>query len=129
MNFRFLLCSILEIFISSFAYSQAGSLDSTFGNNGIVVSDFGDDASAYAIAIQPDDKIVIAGIIKTNLEQDFLVARYHSNGSIDMAFGNDGIVIQDMGGGYLGEQSGESSNSGRWKTRCKWRYKTIRWVL
>jgi hypothetical protein len=48
------------------ASAQAGSLDPTFGNGGIVTTDFGDQsnsnkATANAVIIQPDGKILVCG--------------------------------------------------------------------
>src|SRR5436190_23449921 len=40
---------------------SAGSLDLTFGAGGRVTTDFGKVAYANAVAMQPDDKIVVAG--------------------------------------------------------------------
>ena len=47
---------------SSFWYNSDGSLDNSFGNNRVVISDFGDeDRIAYAAALQTDGKIVVGG--------------------------------------------------------------------
>ena len=58
-----LICSILLI-ASQQAAAQAGHLDPTFGNGGIVTTDFGQQsnsnfASANGVAIQPDGKILV----------------------------------------------------------------------
>jgi uncharacterized delta-60 repeat protein len=70
-------------------YNPDGSLDTTFGNGGKVVNDFGQGLESYAIdvTIQPDGKIVIAG----ESAYAFLVARYNSNGTLDTTFGNGGF--------------------------------------
>lgn len=73
-------------------YNTNGALDATFGNGGKVVtyvSDYGD--NAYAIAVQPDGKIVVAGacLIVTN---NVCLARYNANGVLDATFGTDGIA-------------------------------------
>src|SRR6185436_4181316 len=49
-----------------------------------------------AMAIQPDGKIVVAGVAQNTY--DFLLVRYHPDGSLDTAFDGDGIVVADMGG-------------------------------
>lgn len=54
-------------------YNTDGSLDSTFGNNGIVISDVGD-GGIRKIAIQTDGKIVAAG----SVDGDFVLVRYLS---------------------------------------------------
>ena len=64
-------------------YQTNGSLDTTFGTGGIVItlSLFGNFA---AVAVQPDGKIVAGGGEN--------VARYNSDGSLDSSFGSGGIV-------------------------------------
>jgi len=75
-------------------YNTDGSLDSTFGLNGIVTNILGPYSTAYAMTIQPDGKIVIAGGSDVN----FLVARYRTNGTLDSPFGSGGVVITDANG-------------------------------
>jgi uncharacterized delta-60 repeat protein len=72
-------------------YNPDGSLDTTFGNGGTVVNDFGQGLESYALQllIQPDGKLVIAG----ESSYEFLVARYNSNGTLDTTFGNGGHAL------------------------------------
>ncbi len=71
-----------------------GSLDTSFGSNGKVITDLGRHYEmAYALGIQSDGKIVVAG----DGDGDFAIVRYHTTGSIDTSFGGTGIVITDMG--------------------------------
>lgn len=82
-------------------HNTDGSLDSTFGSGGKVTTNvvFGDgeDDEIYALAIQPDGRILAAG--KANFAQDFGMVRYQSNGSLDTAFGTNGVVTTDFSGG------------------------------
>jgi uncharacterized delta-60 repeat protein len=74
-----------------------GTLDQTFGTGGRVLTDvagFGD--SAYAIAIQPDGKILLGGETTFATPQGVLV-RYNPNGSLDANFGTGGILYTDIG--------------------------------
>ncbi len=75
-------------------YNSNGSLDSTFSGDGKVNTDFqGGDDGAYAMAIQPDGKIVAAGGVHTiSTGYDFGVARYLSNGSLDTGFSGGGFA-------------------------------------
>ncbi|MEP6684851.1 MAG: T9SS type A sorting domain-containing protein [Parafilimonas sp.] len=67
-----------------------GTLDSTFGTNGKVVTDLGKAEFAFALCIQSDGKIVLSGNYNnTNL----LLVRLKTNGSLDSSFGNNGKVI------------------------------------
>jgi hypothetical protein len=58
-------------------YNADGSLDSSFGNNGKLTTDFdGQQDSARALAIQPDNKIVLVGTTSTNIGSSFALSRY-----------------------------------------------------
>src|SRR5205823_1660150 len=81
-------------------YNADGSLDSSFGNNGLVITDFGFDSQAFALAVQTDGKIVVAGYTFTGGSQyDFALARYNTDGSLDTTFGTNGEVVTDFGTG------------------------------
>jgi uncharacterized delta-60 repeat protein len=81
-------------------YNTDGSLDTTFGNGGSVGTDFiGGFAQAFDIEIQPDGKIVAVGVvskINDGSTQDFALARYNPDGSLDTTFGSGGKVITDI---------------------------------
>ena len=80
-------------------YHANGSLDTSFGGDGKVTTDFGtSDDRAYAIVVQPDGKIVVAG----NAQGDFALARYNPDGSLDTSFGNGGKVVTDFASGIDG---------------------------
>lgn len=83
---RFLI-AIMLIFSYSTVFPTVGALDSTFGTAGITTTDIGVGDAAYATAIQPDGKIVVAGISAAK----FTLARYNVNGSLDSTFGTAGI--------------------------------------
>ncbi|MBV9960201.1 MAG: VCBS repeat-containing protein [Acidobacteria bacterium] len=73
-------------------YNTNGSLDTTFGSNGKVTTNFfvGVDI-AYAVKVQPNGKIVAAGVSGGG-GTAFAVGRYNADGSLDTAFGNSGKV-------------------------------------
>ncbi len=78
-----------------------GSLDSTFGSGGSVETDFGGSASASALAIQTDGRIIVAGFARkalSNESADFALARYNTDGSLDASFGIGGKVTADISG-------------------------------
>ncbi|CAN5510595.1 hypothetical protein BH10ACI1_BH10ACI1_03810 [soil metagenome] len=71
-------------------YNTDGSLDTTFGTGGKVVtavSIFED--YILAIAIQPDGKIVAVGYANNGANDDIAIARYNSDGSLDVTFDGD----------------------------------------
>jgi uncharacterized delta-60 repeat protein len=80
-------------------FTTTGTLDPAFGgsglNKGIVTTNFSGKGGTssydvgYALAIQSDGKIVLAGV--TNSE--IALARYNNNGSLDSGFGGAGKVI------------------------------------
>lgn len=69
-----------------------GSLDPTFGDGGLVTTEAARFSEARAVVIQPDGKILIAGVAHSALDDDFGLARYNSDGSLDTGFGNGGLV-------------------------------------
>ena len=80
-----------------------GTPDTSFGSagTGIVRTPIGSGTDiAYAIALQPDGKIVLAGSsIAADGRADFALARYDSGGTLDPAFGSGGIVTTPIGPG------------------------------
>jgi uncharacterized delta-60 repeat protein len=84
-------------------YNPDGSLDSTFDGDGRSVTDFGALAGANGLAIQADGRIVAAGTSGAGANpQDFALARYNTDGSLDPTFDGDGRVLTDLGGDELG---------------------------
>lgn len=75
-------------------YAQAGgTLDNTFGINGIVTNPNGTiNDVANTMALQADGKIIVAG----QSAADFCVRRYNTNGSLDNSFGTNGQVITSL---------------------------------
>jgi uncharacterized delta-60 repeat protein len=70
-------------------YLPDGSLDPSFGTGGQVETDVG--AGPFgALALQPDGKIVVAGGSTYGSTNQFTLARFDSNGSLDTSFGTDG---------------------------------------
>ena len=79
-------------------YNTDGSLDTTFDNDGKVITTIGGWDFAIDVALQPDGKIVAAGGgDNISAYRDFVLMRYNSNGSLDTTFDTDGKVITDFG--------------------------------
>jgi uncharacterized delta-60 repeat protein len=79
-------------------YGADGTPDATFGGDGTVTSPFGGrrcDAEAFAVALQADGKIVVAGMAKCR-EAKFAVVRYDTDGTLDTAFSGDGWATADV---------------------------------
>ena len=81
-------------------YNTNGSLDNTFDADGIVTTTIGTSGNrAHAVALQSDGKILVAGYSYSSATgNDFTLARYNANGSLDNSFDADGIVITPLGG-------------------------------
>ena len=82
-------------------YNSNGSLDTSFGDNGLVRTTFSSSGCyASALALQPDGKIIAAGTnyIDFSSNSDFAVARYNSNGTLDTSFGTSGLVSTEFNG-------------------------------
>ena len=78
-------------------YNTDGTLDSKFGSAGEVMTTAGlGDSGAYAIALQPDGRIVLAGYSYSSHGRDFTLARYGSDGTLDGRFGQGGVVQTDF---------------------------------
>ncbi len=78
-------------------FNSNGALDTTFGETGIVVTDFG--AKEYGADVHPqsDGRIIVVGTSTTGDSSRLLVVRYNKNGSLDNTFGNNGKLIGDPG--------------------------------
>lgn len=92
---------------ASARYNIDGSLDTTFGTGGFVITSFGVGSEVTSSAIQSDGKIVVAGFMgfSSGLQSGgtkFALARYNLNGSLDSTFGIYGKIttaVRDMGDG------------------------------
>jgi uncharacterized delta-60 repeat protein len=84
-------------------FTPSGTLDTTFGGDGKVTTNFTTyDDSAYDVAIQSDGKIVAAGGAAifggSGAESSFALARYNTNGTLDVSFDTDGKLTTDLAG-------------------------------
>jgi uncharacterized delta-60 repeat protein len=82
-------------------YNPDGSLDTTFDGDGKAIVDFGfaaNDETAAGVVIQADGKIVIAGTATVGGDQDFIVARLTTAGSLDTTFSGDGKASFNFNG-------------------------------
>src|SRR5262245_48201408 len=88
-------------------YNSDGTLDTSFGTGGKVITKFENSADgiapgevsaqAYSVGVQPDGKIVVAGVANIEGEEDFALVRYNDDGTLDATFGAGGKVITDFG--------------------------------
>lgn len=91
-------------------FDRDGSLDQTFGTGGIVTTDFASsDDFGFAVAVGQKGKIVVVGrtnsgtLAQPRTFEDFAVARYNRDGSLDQTFGTGGLVTTDFFSGNIDE--------------------------
>jgi uncharacterized delta-60 repeat protein len=75
-------------------YNPDGSLDHSFSGDGRQTTDFGGRDEALDVALQDDGKIVVVG---RGGREDFALARYNPDGSLDSSFSDDGMLTTDAG--------------------------------
>lgn len=80
-------------------YDTDGTLDPAWDHDGIVFAPVaGVNPTINEIVLQSDDKIIVGGYSGTAPSNNkFTVARFHSNGTPDESFDEDGIVIDSYG--------------------------------
>jgi uncharacterized delta-60 repeat protein len=80
-------------------YTSAGELDTTFSGDGIQRTDFSAAEHGFAVTVQPDGKILVAGDHDSysGIDSDFALARYKTGGRLDRTFGAGGKVTTDLG--------------------------------
>jgi uncharacterized delta-60 repeat protein len=86
-------------------FTSTGTLDSTFGTGGVVITPAQGTAgdTANALAVQPDGRLVVGGDVATPAPDgsgafysSFALARYTPNGSLDPTFNGTGrVTIQN----------------------------------
>jgi uncharacterized delta-60 repeat protein len=83
-------------------HNTDGSLDTTFGTDGIVTTTIGPDFdAAYGVVIQSDGKIVVTGTSSNVTGSDVAIVRYNTDGSLDTTFGTGGIVAAAISAGAI----------------------------
>ena len=82
-----------------------GSNDNSFGAGGTRGVNLGGVNLAYALALQPDGKVVIAGETRLPAQtRNIAVARTNPDGSPDLGFGANGVRVIDL----FGDDSGQA---------------------
>jgi uncharacterized delta-60 repeat protein len=97
--------SLLDSFNREFVvarFNEDGTLDPTF-SGGVVRSDFAMDRSlheaAWDLVIQPNGTILVGGSVSGLYgSADFALALYGPNGTLDLSFGQSGVIKTDVSG-------------------------------
>ena len=80
-------------------YNTDGSLDTTFGNAGMVITDVVAnlaDNPSNSLVLQADGKLVFASTSVNGSVQSYSLVRYNSNGTLDTTFGNGGKILTTL---------------------------------
>jgi len=84
-------------------YTSSGALDTSFNSTGKVTTPIGSgNDNAQGVVVQGDGKIVVAGFAENGGSDDFALARYNADGTLDPDFHGTGKVTTDFGGGDSG---------------------------
>ena len=76
-------------------YNTDGSLDTSFNGTGIVTANFGGKDVGQSVALQSDQKIVVAGWTLSNAVGLLpVVIRYNTDGSLDASFNGSGTITE-----------------------------------
>jgi uncharacterized delta-60 repeat protein len=81
-------------------FNSDGTLDNiSFGTGGKVIQNIGSANDwGFSLVIQPDGKILLGGTCQGVSNNDFCIARFNSDGTLDnISFGTGGKVIQPIG--------------------------------
>lgn len=79
-------------------YLPNGIIDTSFGNNGIVITNLNNNNDTARSIVLQSDKILIAGFTSSDINDSIALARYTSDGVLDNTFGLNGIVITNING-------------------------------
>jgi uncharacterized delta-60 repeat protein len=93
----------------------SGILDTTFGNSGWVVYDYGGFSDyAYDVDLQSDGKIIVTGAVsKSAANTEFLVIRLNPDGSFDSTFSSTGKAVITINTGEDYAQEAVIQNDGK----------------
>ena len=79
-------------------YNSDGTRDATFGVNGLVVNPFNSGFDqGQSLVIDPSGKVFLGGLLGTQANPNFMVARFNTDGSLDTAFGSGGTIVTNTG--------------------------------
>jgi uncharacterized delta-60 repeat protein len=94
--------SVSSMFITR--YLANGTLDTTFGNGGVIFKNYtpGGNTFVNSLIIDSSDRILITGVTGvtsvtsvTNSVKNMFITRYLTNGTVDTAFSDDGVIIKN----------------------------------
>lgn len=93
--------------MAAIRFNANGTLDTTFGTNGVVILDLSDGElvgttyvadTHWGLSLYPNDKLILTGAQKApgRTDLDFAVVRLEANGARDNTFGTNGLMLLDI---------------------------------
>ena len=75
-------------------YNLDGMLDSNFGNNGLIVKDFGTNLSSFAndLNFDSNNNLLVGYSYGSTSNYDFGLESYNANGVLNQNFGVNGVI-------------------------------------
>src|SRR5439155_8040492 len=94
-----------------------GSLDRTFGTDGIAIFYVGSSSRACGLATQNDGRILVSGTVQNGKHSEFGLLRLTPDGSLDGTFGKGGIAtrrvpVDDVGYAVVPRMDGTLISTG-----------------
>jgi len=73
-------------------YEANGDIDTTFGDNGLIIMDFNSRSSAFSsIALLNNNQIIVGGSVGSTT----IILKFNSDGTVDESFADSGILVFD----------------------------------
>lgn len=93
------ILTMINLLVAPSAFAQDGRLDDSFGNAGKIINPL--TGIANDVAVQPDGNIVVAGEAfgPDGIYENFVLARFMPDGTLDATFGQNGVVQTDISEG------------------------------
>ena len=95
---------LLAVFLHNGLVVCSGSLDTNFSRTGIVTfvaPGVTGDCMGQGMSLSHDNELIFGGYGSINGTNGIMLAKYHRNGSLNTAFGNNGIVLTDPSSAVL----------------------------
>jgi uncharacterized delta-60 repeat protein len=99
--------SATDVDMALWRYNPDGSIDTTFGNGGVVTHGNAAGGNSYdygmAVAVDATGRILVAGnSIGVDATDDMVIWCYRSDGTLDSSFGTSGVVVDPRPGQDFG---------------------------
>jgi len=83
-------------------FNADGSLDLPFGTGGVVITSFGSrTAQVYDITVLTDGKFIVSGNYFDGVRENFAVARYNVDGTLDLSLNSTGKLLTQVTTGFV----------------------------